>query len=46
MYPLAWNVDGGGDSACVGTGNIWECSIFSALFCYKPKIALKCKTYF
>ena len=35
-----------GGCVCVGTGSIWEVSVFAAQFCYETKSALKNKVYY
>ena len=38
---LMGDVDNAGGCTCVGTGSIWEVSIFLAQFCCGPKTALR-----
>ena len=38
---LVQDADSGRCSSYVGPWSIWELSVFSAQFCYEPKIALK-----
>lgn len=44
MYHLVGDTDTGGNSACVGSGGIWELPVPSAQFCYEPIIAQKKKS--
>ena len=38
-----WDVDGGGDCDCVGTGSIWK--LLSVQCCCEAKTSLKKKAY-